>query len=217
MNTGARVHPNIKKGGKFCDLRHNSIMDMNMNVQSETICAPGSGILHTAHRSNDTFAVSFDNERDGDVVSPVRGTVTAVERGGGCVSIQSERGLLVQLDVGVPAYTGTSATRLNQIQKNKVHDAIMQSSAESSVCHAYVQPGDTVQMGQRLLHAELSRIRRLGGDAVCVVTMVTGDGEAETGENTSVKSDFKRRREDGEVVRAGQTPVVDVHSGGSLA
>lgn len=189
-----------------------------MNVQSETICAPGSGILHTAHRSKDTFAVSFDNERDGDVVSPVRGTVTAVEHGGGCVSIQSERGLLVQLDVGVPAYTGTTVTCQGQMRKNHTRDTALQSKTESSgVCHAYVQPGDTVQMGQRLLHAELSRIRRLGGDAVCVVTVVAGDGETGTGETASVKSNFRRRREDGEVVRAGQTPVVDVHSGGSLS
>ncbi|MGM9625524.1 MAG: PTS glucose transporter subunit IIA [Eubacteriales bacterium] len=194
-----------------------------MHNQTETFCAPGSGVLcvphskitdsgilrqrhETPHRNNlreevshipdgaehvngGIFAVAFDNERDGDVVSPVRGIVTAVEAGGGSVFICSEQGLSVQVEIGGAIPGGGLHPG-----KSTVHGG--------DICHVYVQPGDAVQPGQRLLHAELARIRLRGGDTACVVTVADTDADR-------IRS-VRRHRETGEAVRAGQTPVMEI-------
>lgn len=195
-----------------------------MHNQTETFCAPGSGVLcvprstgtdsgilrqrhetppksnfrgeglsqgsdGTEHVIGGIFAVAFDNERDGDVVSPVRGIVTAVEAGGGSVSIRSERGLSVQVEIGGKMPGGGTVPK-----RSTVHGG--------DICHVYVRPGDAVQPGQRLLHAELARIRLRGGDTACVVTVADTDADG-------IRS-VRRHREPGEAVRAGQTPVMEI-------
>lgn len=194
-----------------------------MHNRTETFCAPGSGVLcvprggitngdilrqrlettrqnglregvsgafdGTERVDGGIFAVAFENERDGDVVSPVRGIVTAVEAGGGSVSIRSEQGLSVQVEIG-GAMPGGSL----HPGRGTVHGG--------DICHVYVQPGDAVQPGQRLLHAELARIRMRGGDTACVVTVADTDADR-------IRS-VRRHRETGEAVRAGQTPVMEI-------
>ncbi|MBQ8577595.1 MAG: PTS glucose transporter subunit IIA [Clostridia bacterium] len=147
-----------------------------MEMRKETLCAPAAGIL-CKNKTGGTFTVAFDDERDGDVVSPVGGVVTAVEKHGGRIALRTEGGMNVILEIGGRGEKMRTANTARQM------------------CHAYVAPGDTVFPGQRLLHAELSRIRFFGGESVCVVT---ADGTPAV-----------RRRETGERVMAGQTPVMD--------
>lgn len=207
-----------------------------MHNQTETFCAPGSGVLcvprsistdsailrqrhetppknnlrgeglshgsdRTEHVIGGIFAVAFDNERDGDVVSPVRGIVTAVEEGGGSVSIRSEQGLSVQVEIG-GRMPGGGVLPGSSAQPGSGTIPERNTMNGGDICHVYVRPGDAVQPGQRLLHAELARIRLHGGDTACVVTVADTDADG-------IRS-VRRHREPGEAVRAGQTPVMEI-------
>ncbi len=132
----------------------------------ETLCAPGSGTVRRYGTS--AYVIDFFDEENGDVVSPVGGVVTHIGDGGNRISICSRGGTSVSVGIGL-AHPGR------------------QNTAEG--CHFYVQEGDSVHAGQRLMHAQLSRIRRLGGSGECVMTLdgtpgvwqTVGDGEVRAG------------------------------------
>ena len=142
----------------------------------ETLCAPGSGTVRRLGGAS--YAIDFFDEENGDVVSPVGGVVTHIGDGGNRISICSDGGTTVSVGIG-----GSRPGR--------------QNTAEG--CHFYVQEGQAVNAGQRLMHAQLSRIRRLGGSAECVMTL---DGSPGVWQTVG----------DGEV-RAGVTPLLRIGGG----
>ncbi|MBO5649400.1 MAG: PTS glucose transporter subunit IIA [Clostridia bacterium] len=146
-------------------------MDKRKN-RGLTLCAPGSGQVISGDSGGCTIA--FADERNGDVVSPVSGVVTRVGQGDNSIALRADMGIAVSLAIG-------SGRRGGRSQEG---------------CHYYVREGELVHTGQRLLHAELDRIRRLGGDTVC--TMAVSGGRC--GE----------MRRAGDAVRAGVTPVVHI-------
>ena len=148
----------------------------------ETVCAPGSGVICAQARGRGGCVIAFDDPENGDVVSPLGGVITHVGRTG-VVSIRSESGTEVSVGIGV-----------------RRHGRI----AEQEGCHLYVREGDTVRVGQRLMHAELGRIRRLGGATECVMTL---DGAGGVWHPAA--------ENDGMTVRAGVTPVLRVERGGA--
>ena len=148
---------------------------MNMDVtRQETLCAPGSGTVRDGGGS--FYIIDFADEENGDVVSPTDGIVTHVGDSGNRISIRTSSGIAVSVGIG-----GMHPGRRN--------------TAEG--CHFYVREGDAVNAGQRLMHAGLSKIRRLGGDAECVMTVDRADGlfSAVSG---------------GTAVRAGTTPILRI-------
>lgn len=142
----------------------------------ETLCAPGSGTVRSG--GNASYIIDFFDEENGDVVAPVGGVVTHIGDGGNRISICSRGGTSVSVGIGL-AHPGR------------------QNTAEG--CHFYVQEGDAVHTGQRLMHAQLSRIRRLGGSPECVMTL---DGAAGVWQSVS-----------GGEVRAGVTPLLRIDDG----
>ena len=139
---------------------------------AETLCAPGSG---TVRRLGGTaYAIDFFDEENGDVVSPVGGVVTHIGSGGNRISICSQRGTSVSVGIGLPR-----PGRMNT----------------ADGCHYYVQEGDAVYVGQRLMHAQLSHIRRMGGTSECVMTLDSGE-------------DIRASVDGGSTVRAGITPFL---------
>ncbi|MBE6657034.1 MAG: PTS glucose transporter subunit IIA [Ruminococcaceae bacterium] len=148
---------------------------------AETLCAPGSGTVRRLGGAS--YAIDFFDEENGDVVSPVGGVVTHIGRGGNRISICSNGGTEVSVGIG-EAHPGR------------------QNTAEG--CHFYVQEGQAVNAGERLMHAQLSRIRRLGGSSACVMTLEGTDGVRQTIGAA-------------DVVRAGVTPLLRVvHDGENL-
>ena len=150
-------------------------MKLCMDVtRQETICAPGSGTVRGDGAA--AYIIDFADEENGDVVSPADGIVTCVGDGGNRISIRTNGGVSVSVGIGAN-HPGRSNT------------------AEG--CHFYVREGDAVNAGQRLMHAGLTRIRRLGGGAECVMTVDKTDGicHAVSG---------------GEAVRAGVTPLLRI-------
>ncbi len=143
------------------------------NERAETLCAPGSGTVRRLNGAS--YAIDFFDEENGDVVSPVGGVVTHIGDGGNRILICSRGGTSVSVGIG--------AVRPGR-----------QNTAEG--CHFYVQEGDSVQAGQRLMHAQLSRIRRLGGSSECVLTL---DGAED------VRQAFHTS-----TVRAGVTPLLRI-------
>ncbi len=150
---------------------------MNQTKDSaETLCAPGSGTVRSLGGAS--YAIDFFDEENGDVVAPVGGVVTHIGKDGNRISICSRGGTSVSVGIG-------------EVRPGR------QNTAEG--CHFYVQEGDSVRVGQRLMHAQLSRIRRLGGSSECVMTV----GE-HNGIQTAVES--------GGAVRAGVTPFLRVEN-----
>ena len=148
-------------------------MKLNMDVtRQETLCAPGSGTVRDGGGS--LYIIDFADEENGDIVSPTDGIVTRIGDSGNRISIRTSSGISVSVGIG-----GMHPGRKN--------------TAEG--CHFYVREGDAVNAGQRLMHAGLSKIRRLGGDAECVMTVDKTDGllSAVSG---------------GASVRAGVTPLL---------
>ncbi len=150
---------------------------MNMVTRQETLCAPGSGTVRNGGGSY--YIIDFADEENGDVVSPTDGIVTHVGDSGNRISIRTNGGVSVSVGIG------------------EVHPG-RRNTAEG--CHFYVREGDTVNAGQRLMHAGLSKIRRLGGGAECVMTVDKTDGlfSAVSG---------------GTAVRAGVTPLLHIEGG----
>lgn len=142
----------------------------------ETLCAPASGWMRGY--GGGTYVIDFRDEENGDVVAPVGGVVTHIGAGGNRISICSRGGTTVSVGIG-------------QMRPGR------QNTAEG--CHFYVQEGDSVRTGQRLMHAQLSRIRRLGGSSECVMTV---------GEQNGIKTAV----ESGGAVRAGVTPFLRVEN-----
>ena len=149
---------------------------MQADTARETFCSPVSGWVRG--QGGGTYVIDFRDEENGDVVSPVGGVVTHIGEGGNRISICSRGGTTVSVGIG-RAHPGR------------------QNTAEG--CHFYVQEGDSVRVGQRLMHAQLSRIRRLGGSPECVMTLGAHDGV-----RTAVDS--------GGAVRAGVTPFLRVEN-----
>ena len=144
----------------------------------ETLCAPAGGYVVRA--GSGRCVISFADEKNGDVVAPVSGTVTHIGAGGNRISICSGEGTEISVGIG------------------DVHPGARNSAVG---CHFYVQTGERVNAGQRLMHAELSRIRRSGGGAECVM-----EWEA-SGERMHLK------RGTGDPLRAGATPLLLVQKG----
>ena len=144
----------------------------------ETLCAPASGWM----RGHDggTYVIDFRDEENGDVVAPVGGVVTHIGEGGNRISIRSRGGTTVSVGIG------------------QTHPG-RQNTAEG--CHFYVQTGERVNAGQRLMHAELSRIRRSGGGAECVMEWEASDER------------MHLKRGTGDPLRAGATPLLLVQKG----
>lgn len=138
----------------------------------ETFCAPVSGWVR-GHGGR-TYVIDFQDEENGDVVSPVGGVVTHIGSGGNRISICSQRGTSVSVGIGLPR-----PGRMNT----------------ADGCHYYVQEGDSVHVGQRLMHAQLSHIRRMGGTSECVMTLDSGE-------------DIRASVDGGSTVRAGITPFL---------
>ncbi len=145
-------------------------------MMRETFCAPASGWMRGD--GGGTYVIDFRDEENGDVVAPVGGVVTHIGSGGNRISICSRGGTAVSVGIG------------------RVHPG-RQNTAEG--CHFYVQEGDSVSVGQRLMHAQLGRIRRLGGSSECVMTLTAQDGI-----QTTVDC--------GGIVRAGITPFLRVEN-----
>ncbi|MBQ7299042.1 MAG: PTS glucose transporter subunit IIA [Clostridia bacterium] len=141
--------------------------------RAETLCAPGSGTVRRLGGAS--YAIDFFDEENGDVVSPIGGVVTHIGDGGNRISICSHSGTAVSVGVGV-------------IRPGR------QNTAEG--CHFYVQEGEAVNTGQRLMHAQLSRIRRSGGSPECVMTVDGAPGVWQT--------------VGGGAVRAGVTPLLRI-------
>ena len=139
--------------------------------KEETLCAPVSGRIRG--HSADAYVIDIADEENGDVVAPVGGTVMRIGDGGNRISICTHGGNSVSVGIGL-AHPGRRNT------------------AEG--CHFYVHEGDEVNQGQRLMHAQLSQIRRLGGGAECVMTLEEHVGGCRPSENT-------------DAVRAGVTPL----------
>lgn len=153
-----------------------------MGMMRETFCAPASGWVRG--QDGGTYVIDFRDEENGDVVAPVGGVVTHIGEGGNRISICSRGGTTVSVGIG------------------QTHPG-RQNTAEG--CHFYVQEGDSVRAGQRLMHAQLSHIRRMGGSSECVMTVGDRDGV-----RTAVDS--------GGAVRAGVTPFLRVeHDGGNFS
>lgn len=144
----------------------------------ETLCAPAGG--HVLRMGRGRCVISFADENNGDVVSPVSGTVTHIGAGGNRISICSGHGTEISVGIG-DVHPGARNTAVG--------------------CHFYVQTGERVNAGQRIMHAELSRIRRRGGGAECVMEW----------EETDERMHLKRGT--GESVRAGVTPLLRVREG----
>ncbi len=68
------------------------------------------------------------------------------------------------------------------------------------ILHVYAKQGDAVRVGERLFYADLDRVRRLGGETECVVTVGNPD---------RVLS-IRETREPGGTVRAGTSPVLSL-------
>ena len=154
------------------------------HVLTETLCAPGNGTICDIPASRKPsssdicqFGVALDDPQDGDIVSPVRGRIVSVGTAGDNVEICSEKGVYVKVQMGISK-------------------PYQQTAAEG--CHSYVRVGDTVNAGERLLHAQLSKVRLSGHGTECIVT-VTRDTEK-----------AKQTRLVGDHVRAGRTPVMQV-------
>ena len=94
----------------------------------------------------DGFAVEPEEHGDGEIVSPVNGTVLHVQSTSHAVSIRSEGGLEILVHVGI--------------------DTV---SMDGEGFRVYVKAGDTVRRGERLLHADFEKIRRRGFGTACVV------------------------------------------------
>ena len=145
-----------------------------MREHAETLCAPGSGTVRRLGGAS--YAIDFFDEENGDVVSPVGGVVTHIGSGGNRISICSQKGTSVSVGIGLPR-----PGRMNT----------------ADGCHYYVQEGDAVHVGQRLMHAQLSHIRRMGGTSECVMTL---EGTGGVGQTATAA----------EEVRAGVTPLLRV-------
>ena len=143
-------------------------------TRQETFCAPGSGTVRDG--GGNAYIIDFADEENGDVVSPTDGIVTRIGDGGNRISIRTNGGVSVSVGIGT-CHPGRNNT------------------AEG--CHFYVREGDTVNAGQRLMHAGLSRIRRLGGGAECVMTVDKTDG-------------IRHAVSGGAAVRAGVTPLLRI-------
>lgn len=141
---------------------------------SETLCAPVSGTLR--NRAGGSYIIDIADEENGDVVSPVGGIVTRIGECGNRIAIQSHGGNAVSVGIGL-ARPGRSIT--------------------ADGCHFYVQEGEHINAGQRLMHASLSQIRRMGGTSECVMTL-----GRENGIRASIIG--------GDAVRAGVTPLLRV-------
>ena len=139
---------------------------------AETLCAPGSGTVRCL--GGTAYAIDFFDEENGDVVSPVGGVVTHIGSGGNRISICSQKGTSVSVGIGLPR-----PGRMNT----------------ADGCHYYVQEGDAVHVGQRLMHAQLSHIRRMGGTSEWVMTLDSGE-------------DIRVSVDGGSTVRAGITPFL---------
>ena len=127
--------------------------EIGQKKRTETLCAPQEGVLvplpavppvpRTRDVRHETgFAVKGVN---GDIVSPVGGTITSVSPDG-TVGIRSDNGVELRLSVG----------------SGREH------------LHLYAETGSHVAVGQRLLHADLDGIRRAGGRTECVVLLPDG-------------------------------------------
>ena len=148
---------------------------MNMErKRQQTLCAPGSGTVR--HGSGSSYIIDFSDEENGDVVSPTDGIVTRIGEGGNRISIRTSGGISVSVGIG-QAHPGYRNTAMG--------------------CHFYVREGDTVNAGQRLMHAGLSSIRRMGGGAECVMTVDNSGGICQTVSG-------------GSAVRAGVTPLLRI-------
>ena len=144
----------------------------------ETLCAPAGGYVVRA--GSGRCVISFADEKNGDVVAPVSGTVTHIGAGGNRISICSGEGTEISVGIG------------------DVHPGARNSAVG---CHFYVQTGERVNAGQRLMHAELSRIRRSGGGAECVMEWEASDER------------MHLKRGTGDSLRAGATPLLLVQKG----
>ena len=150
-----------------------------LQKSSETLCAPISGTVR--NRVGDAYVIDFSDEENGDVVSPVGGVVTRIGEGGNRISICSHGGNAVSVGIGL-ARPGRTIT--------------------ADGCHFYVQEGESVRAGQRLMHASLLQIRRLGGTSECVMTLGAHAAIRETAVS-------------GGTVRAGMTPLLRVEDRGT--
>ena len=145
-----------------------------LQKSSETLCAPVSGTVRK--QNGGAYVIDITDEENGDVVSPVGGIVTRIGECGNRIAICSNGGNAVSVGIGL-ARPGRSIT--------------------ADGCHFYVQEGEHINAGQRLMHASLSHIRRMGGTSECVMTL-GGD----VGIRESVGG--------GGTVRAGVTPLLRV-------
>lgn len=143
--------------------------------QDETLCAPAGGSVLRA--GSGQCIISFADEKDGDVVSPVSGIVTGIGANGNRISICSGSGTEVSVGIG-DRHPGARNTAVG--------------------CHFYVKTGEQIRAGQRLMHAELSRIRRSGGGSECVL------------EWKALEKEQLWERETGDAVRAGATPLLRI-------
>lgn len=132
------------------------ITEKERTLVTETLCAPCTGTLvplsslpDPVFREKvlgDGFAVEPGQDGDGDIVSPVNGTVVYVQSTAHAVSIRSEEGLEILVHVGI--------------------DTV---SMNGEGFRMYVKAGETVSRGERLLHADFEKIRRRGYGTACVV------------------------------------------------
>ena len=155
-----------------------------MLMKIETLCAPQRGTVCTLEKLpdpvfrekilGDGFAVL---PIDGDVVSPVDGTVIGVQETRHAVSLSSVRGLEILVHVGI----------------NTV-------SMKGEGFTVYVRPGESVRVGQRLLHVDLPLIRGRGCGTECVVLIINMEKTEALSMETAV----------GTEVPAGKVPVMKV-------
>ena len=144
----------------------------NQQKKEETLCAPVSGRMR-GHKG-DAYVIDIADEENGDVVAPADGTVMRIGDGGNRISICTHGGNAVTVGIGL-THPGSRNT--------------------TDGCHFYVREGEEVNRGQRLMHAQLSQIRRMGGGAECVMLLERHVGGCRSSEVT-------------DAVRAGVTPLL---------
>ncbi|MCQ2433468.1 MAG: PTS glucose transporter subunit IIA [Clostridia bacterium] len=156
-------------------------------TETLTLCAPCSGRLCGLETLSDPvfrekllgdgLAVEPDDPEDGDIVAPADGTILHVQNTAHALSMQTDGGYELLIHMGI--------------------DTV---SMNGDGFHVYAKPGMRVHTGERLLHADLNRIRRRGCGTACIV-LVTDGAEGRV---------FTPRIPDGTPVRAGKTPVMTV-------
>ncbi len=156
-------------------------------LQYITFCAPCHGTVRALctlpdamfrdRIYGDGFAIEPMTNEDGDIVSPISGIITAIDRTHAAVTIQTTHGLDVQVQTGLYLRAAVAAN-----------------------AHIYVKEGLQVQTGERLMYADLYRLRMHGIEATCIVFI----------KNHQQIDAWMQKCPAGQPVRAGRTPVFSI-------